>query len=73
MKARVTTMIDGDKLHITGNLSTDHKKLTAKNGMFINIEEGDTIELIAPRKRDKLNIAPCPFDMHKWFKASKQL
>ena len=73
MRAKVTTIINGDIISVIGKLSADNKKITDSRGMVLFISKNDKIELIPPKEREKSTILYCPFDMHKWFKASKQI
>jgi len=73
MKTRVTTTIDGKQMTFTGKLSKDGKTLNAPKGMKLTILPTDTIEqIITERNKTTVNTY-CALDIHKWFKASRQI
>ena len=71
MRAKVTTQIDGQTISVTGTLNAKRTQVKDSKGMILTICKNDTIEILAVRSRAP-QIA-CPFDMHKFFKMSKQI
>ena len=72
MRAKVTTLIDGQKIVVTGRLNVSQTVVTDSRGMKLHIQSNDVVEILESNPRAAAPIC-CPFDLHKWFKQSKQI
>ena len=73
MKTKVTTEIDGQKCSFIGILSLNGKMLRCDKGMILHLNTGDKIEHVEQKPKQRKDLIPCQFDMHQFFRKTKQI
>jgi hypothetical protein len=73
MQATIETTIDGMKLKHTGRFRKSDNTVIDSKGMKLSFRPGDKITFHEPKKRTPAQLIECPFDLHQWFKKSKQI